>query len=34
MTPAGWIFFGLSWAFLIVLNLSCFRKVLSNRTKH
>lgn len=33
MTNAGWIFFALSWTGLLVLNIYCFGKILSDHRK-
>ncbi len=30
MTTTGWIFFGISWTCLTVLNIFCFLRVLSS----
>jgi len=31
MRTTGWIFFAISWGFLIVLNVYCFTKVFSKK---
>ena len=31
MTLSGWIFFALSWAFIIALNIFCFTKVFGKK---